>query len=104
MGKHTPQMKIAQRKRQKARRKLTFINNSSNTAHTRSPSATPPDLRAVDEQSTNFPSGTCSSNNTEADNEDLGVDLDVVQMEIENPYQEHFSTELLTELQKEANA
>ncbi len=42
-----------------------------------------------------LPSGVCDTNNTEADNEELGVDLDVVQMEIENPYQEQFSIEYL---------
>ncbi len=94
MGKHSPQMKRAQRKRQKLRRKKMFTNNSSNTAQTHSPSPST-DSPPVDDYSTDSPSGIYNTNSKEADHEELGVDLDVVQMEIENPYQEHFSSEYL---------
>ncbi len=92
MGKHSPQNKRAQRRRQKARRKLVFSRKSANSVHTDSPSPTTADST----HSTDLPSEICNNrSNTEDNNEELGVDLDVVQMEIENPYEEHFSTEYL---------
>ena len=75
MGKHSPQMKIAQWKRQKAKHKLKFTPNAK-------PATT---------YAGSVPSSPLGSPNEMAESTDdeeldaLGVDLDVVEMNFANP-------------------
>ena len=74
MGKHSPQMKIAQRKHQKAKHKLKFIPNAK-TAITYVGSVP------------SSPDSSLGSPNDMKENtdEELEVDLDVVEMTFANP-------------------
>ena len=74
MGKHSPQIKIAQRKRQKAKHKLKFTQNAKSaiTYVASVPSSPDSSLGSPNEMAKNT-------------DEKLEVDLDVVEMTFANP-------------------
>ena len=90
MGKHSPQFKRSQRKRQKAKRKLKFGCNAESTTST-----CVSDFLSTDSLP-NSPVETSDDEELDA----LGVDLDVVKMTFENPYKDEFTNEYLQDCRR----
>ncbi len=95
MGKHSPRFKKAQRQRQKVKRKLNFKRTGSpKTVQSRDRNCTPVPERLTDQASTHCAElQTSDSEEVEA----LGVDLDVKEMKLADPYSDEFSYDYLFE-------